>query len=95
MDAKKLKLSEARRAIYQRNKKLVEEFKNQKECKRCHLILPHYMLGFAEDPSLPDSVSKLIINRASPERLTAAMQKAELLCLNHLAIWRHDRGLES
>lgn len=95
MDAKKLKLSEARRAIYKRNKKIVDEFKDGKLCNHCKQSFPHYVLGFAEDPSLPDAVSKLIINRASTERLTAAMQQSELLCLNHLAIWRHDRGLES
>lgn len=95
MDAKKLKLSEKRRAIYQRNKKIMEEFKDFATCQKCERTYPHYMLGFAENPIDQDSVSKLIINRASPERLMEAMKKTPILCLNDLAKWRHERGLDS
>lgn len=94
MDAKKLKLSEKRRAIYARNKKIMEQFKDFATCPKCERTYPHYMLGFAENPADPNSISKLIINRASPERLLEAMKKTPILCLNDLAKWRHEHGLE-
>jgi hypothetical protein len=88
MSDKQSKLSDARKAIYLRNKTIVESFKHGKKCENCKTTFNHYQLEFAEDPSSPNSVAKLVINRASPDRLASAMFGSTLLCLNCLAKWR-------
>lgn len=88
MNPDKSKLSAARKAIYLRNKTIVESFKDGRKCENCKTTFNHYQLDFAEDPNSPDSIAKLIINRASPERLSIALQQSTLLCLNCLAQWK-------
>lgn len=89
MDNKALARSAARRLIYQRNKKIVKEFKEGMVCSVCHDRFPSYMLDFTEPSDGTESVAMCIINRASEKRLRNALSTSKLMCLNHLAEYKN------